>query len=81
MKKMIIYAVFAVIFASLFSLNVSAQDDSIYKNQYNSSGAEELYDNLTDDAKDLIDDLGISPESYDWQKSLTSENVFEYWHQ
>ncbi|MDO4742952.1 MAG: hypothetical protein Q4B04_02815 [bacterium] len=77
MKKMIIYAVFAVIFASLFSLNVSAQDDSIYKNQYNSSGAEELYDNLTDDAKDLIDDLGISPESYDWQKTLTSENVFE----
>lgn len=77
MKKLIIFAAVFLLLASASSLSVTAQEEEIFKEQYQNSGADELYDMLTDDAKSLMDELGASPESYDWQKVLQPKNVFE----
>ena len=58
----------------LFSFNVSAQD--LYTDQYEISGAENLYDDLTDSAKNFFDEYNITPKNPDWVNEITAGNIF-----
>lgn len=60
---------------AVFCINVSAEDT--YRQQYDASGAEELYDMLPDEAERVIDELQIDISSADWVNSLTPESIFK----
>ncbi len=69
MKRNIILIVLIL----LFSLNVSAED--VYSEQYEISGAGELYNELTDSAKDFFRDNDIDPSNPNWVNMITRENI------
>ncbi len=74
MKKKIIVV---LIMLYIFSLPVLAQD-SEYKKQYDISGADELKNSLSDEAKEFFEENGLDISSPDWVNTLTSENVFKH---
>lgn len=62
----------------LFSLNVSAETDDFYKEQYDLSGSDSIGDSLPEETKDFLGKNGISAEDPDFVNSLTAENVFSH---
>ncbi len=63
-----------VILIFLFSFNVSAED--LYSEQYEISGAESLYDELTDSAKGFFKEYDIDPKNPNWVNQITAGNIF-----
>lgn len=75
MKKLF----FSLVFIALLTLNVQAQQldaDEIYRQQYEISGAGELYENLTPEAKSVMDRFGLNPEDPSTVSNLNLDNVF-----
>ena len=70
MKKIIVIFVFAL----MFSVNVRAEET--YKEQYNISGAEEIYDMLPNSSKEFMNNLDIDMENANWVEKLNAESVF-----
>ncbi len=70
MKKLIVFLIFAVI----LSVNVRAENS--YGQQYDISGAEEIYDMLPPSSEQIIEDLDIDISRADWVGKLTFESVF-----
>ena len=70
MKKIIVFLIFAVV----MSLNVSAEDS--YKEQYDKSGAEQIYDLLPPEAEKFTEELEIDLGDVGWTEKLSFENVF-----
>jgi stage III sporulation protein AE len=64
-----------IFFALLFTINVGAENT--YKEQYDASGAEEIYDMLPNSAKDILDGLDIEISDPDWVNQLDYENIFQ----
>lgn len=50
----------------------------IYRQQYDLSGADKLYDNLTPEAKEAMDKLGLTPENPSSISNFNLDNVFLY---
>ena len=71
MKKIVITALFLL----LFSINVSAQDT--YSEQYEISGAEDIYGYLDEGARGFFDRLELDIGDSGWVSGLTAENIFE----
>lgn len=63
-----------VIFLLLFSVTASAE--SLYSDQYELSGARELYGELSDSAKDFFDSTGADPADPNWVNRMTAGNIF-----
>lgn len=64
----------------LFPLSAKAEEintDEIYRQQYEISGADELYDNLPDTVAEKMKDFDISGISTDWLGELTPKNIFK----
>lgn len=78
MKRIIIAA---VVFASLlFCGSVGAEEvdkNSLYSEQYKSSGADSLSDALPEDIANQLSEFDISSTDVSWTESLTPENIFE----
>lgn len=74
MKKIILIV---LLMLCLFSLPVCAGDGD-YKKQYEISGAEELKNSLSDEAKAFFEENGLDISKSDWVNTLTSENVFKH---
>ena len=70
MKK----TIFIILFIILFSFNALAED--FYSEQYESSGAEGLYDLLPQEAERVIENFDIELENPNWVNNLTAEGVF-----
>ncbi|HHW45893.1 MAG TPA: hypothetical protein GXX17_03160 [Clostridiales bacterium] len=70
---------FLILFAIILTLNVQAQAmdvNEIYWQQYALSGAGELYDNLTPEAKGAMDRLGLDPKEPSSISNFNLDNVF-----
>ncbi len=53
-----------------------AEYDDFYYEQYELSGAPELYEKLPEDAREYFDQTGINPQNPEWVNTLSPENVF-----
>ena len=70
-----------VIIMMLFTLPASAQEinkDEFYRNQYKTSGADSLKEQLPEGAKDFLQENNINPENSDWVNELSAKNVFTH---
>ncbi len=67
--------IWVLIFMTVFCITVTAEDP--YKEQYNASRAEEIYEMLPDEAQRILDELNIDISSADWINSLTPESIFK----
>ncbi len=70
MKRIIVFLIIALV------LNLTVSADEVYSEQYDISGADELYDALPEETKDFFDSSGIDLSQQDWVNSLEGENVF-----
>ena len=70
MKKLIVFLIFALI----FTVNVRAEES--YKEQYDISGAEEIYDLLPPSSEEFINNLDINMENANWVEKLSAQSVF-----
>ncbi len=76
MKKAVKILAFTLLFSLIFTICVSAEED-IYKEQFEQSGADEIINYLSDNAKDIIVELDIDPSDSGWVNKLTPESVFK----
>lgn len=78
MKKIFKILLCFLVFLFVFSFVVSAESqDETYKEQYKISGAEDVFDLLSDDAKKTIEQFEIDPSDIDWVSRLDPESVFK----
>lgn len=63
-----------LLFMGIFCINVSAQDP--YKDQYELSGAEDIYEMLDENAREAVDRFDIDISDPDWVGKLTPKNIF-----
>ena len=73
MKKLYITAMVLVLVA-VFSVCASAED--IYKEQYDASGADTLFDLLPEKNRELLQSFGEGSEGEEWIKTVRAENIF-----
>lgn len=62
----------------LFSFPASATSDSVYKEQYEANGIDEINNSLDPSVKRFLEENGIDPSKSDWVSSLTGKNVFSH---
>ncbi len=74
MKRMIKIAAVSVMIIFCFSVNVFAED--VYKEQYDVSGAGELFDLLPEESRDLLESFGEGSQDENWISSVNAENIF-----
>ncbi len=75
MKRIIVF----ILLLLAFSFTVSAQENNdIYKQQYELSGADELNEALPDDVRGFLDENDIDPSDSNWVSSITQKSVFEH---
>lgn len=81
-KKILKFLILLCLIAAGFSITVFAESgetvQDFYAEQYKNSGAEEIYDNLPDSAKEYFDENNIDPSDYNWVNSLNAESVFKH---
>ncbi len=65
---------FIILFMLLFSINTLAKDT--YSEQYEISGFENIYGDLSDDAKKIFERLDIDTSDSGWVNSLSTKNIF-----
>lgn len=75
-KKCRVLLVTAVLFF-LFSFASFAQTDEYYEAQIEKSGANELFDNLTDEQRKLLEKLGVESVDYESFLSVSPHRVFD----
>ena len=75
MKRILILLVAFLFFTAVFLVTASAQENP-YKEGYDASGAQELYDLLGENADRVIEELEIDMQDPDWVNRLDPESVF-----
>lgn len=67
-----------MLFIAVFTGLVSAEGekDSLYKEQYETAGADSLSEALPDDTRRYFEENGIDPADYNWVSVITADNVF-----
>lgn len=74
-KITFLFLLFVIVFSfESFALN----DDSLYDEQINSSGAQDIYDGLDDYIKDGLDELGISSVDFTSLYNLSPKKIFSF---
>lgn len=82
-KKIIVSFILLLFVLCILPTSVSAesQDDidmqEYYQQEYDESGAENLYDNLPDDTKDILDDFGIDNGAVTEDTQLSPSRVYK----
>lgn len=69
-----------LIFIVLLTVSVSAKEDTgnFYAEQYKTSGAEDLNNNLPEETRRYFEENGIDPSDYNWVSGITAGNVFSH---
>ncbi|HAY97797.1 MAG TPA: hypothetical protein DCY23_05915 [Ruminococcaceae bacterium] len=69
-----------MLFIAVFTGLVSAEGekDSLYKEQYETAGADSLSEALPDDTRRYFEENGIDPADYSWVSVITADNVFSH---
>lgn len=69
-----------MLFIAVFTGLVSAEGekDSLYKEQYETAGADSLSEALPDDTRRYFEENGIDPADYRWVSVITADNVFSH---
>lgn len=67
-----------ILFLLVFTLPVSAQENDIYNEQYESIGADDIKYSLPEETRQFLYENGIDPSDYNWTDNLSSENVFAH---
>ncbi|HCD81996.1 MAG TPA: hypothetical protein DEQ65_06555 [Ruminococcaceae bacterium] len=69
-----------MLFIAVFTGLVSAEGekDSLYKEQYETAGADSLSEALPDDTRRYFEENGIDPADYGWVSVITADNVFSH---
>ncbi len=75
MIKKIICVIFTVL---LFSLNISAEETDIYKQQLEQSGALQIENEIPEEVKDYLEENDMDISDYNWVNNLKTENVFSH---
>lgn len=75
MIKKFLTVIFIVL---LLSVPVNAEQNDLYSEQFELSGADELEDVLPDETKEYMQEFGIDASDYNWVNSLTAESVFAH---
>ncbi len=70
--------VFILIFLTLFTITVAAEENNIYKEQLENSGILELEDKLPKNVKEYIDKSEIELSDYGWVNDIKTETVFSH---
>ena len=60
----------------LFVFSAEAKGTEFYYQQYDYSGIHSLEQSLSDEAKELLKDIGISATDPDFTKNITAKNIF-----
>lgn len=69
-----------ILFMFCFALTAYAENEDFFQNQMESSGANDLFDNLSDEQKEMLEELGItglSPESF---LNVSPRKVFDLFY-
>ncbi len=70
MKKLILIIFFGILFT------IPAKAETLYEQQYETSGAGEIWNLLNEETADVMEDLGIDPGDYSWVNKLEPDGVF-----
>lgn len=70
----LLYAVFPLCVAA----EESGSPEEFYAEQYKNSGADEIENNLPEEAREYFEQNGIDPSDYNWVNSLSAEGVFKH---
>lgn len=73
-KRIIIF----LLFIFVFSVNVSAEETDIYKEQLEISGADKLADTLPEDMQEYLNENSIDISDYNWVNNISYQNVFSH---
>ncbi len=65
-----------VIIFSFFVITASAEETDIYKDQFEISGAEKLYDYVPDKTQEYLNEFSVDFSDSNWVNTLTTENAF-----
>ena len=75
--KKLIFFLLTLILIILFSFSSIAISDDYFEEQIESSGANELFDNLNDEQKELLEKLGVSKVDSESFLSISPHKVFD----
>ncbi len=81
MNKRVITYVLTVVLSVLLSFNAFAYSGDIYEKQMESSGAKELFNHLSDEQLEMLEDLGITEPSFDAFLNVSPRKVFDLFYQ
>ena len=78
MKKIFFVLIFFVLLPckSVFSAE-AAYDENVYQEQYDSSGAKELFDELPSEVKKSFDNIGVNGADFNKIMDINPESVIE----
>ncbi len=71
-KKLTLFTLLIIFFA----FPVAAEDNNVYKEQYESIGADDIKYSLPEETRQFFYENNIDPADYNWTENLSSENVF-----
>lgn len=75
MMKRILSIVLLLILLMLSNLSVNAQDT--YKEQFDASGFDSVYDSLPEEAKEYFSSFSVDLSDYNWVDEIKPQSVFE----
>ncbi len=81
MNKRFLTYVSTIVIALLFSLTVCAHSDDIYEKQMESSGVNDLFNRLSDEQSEILEELGITEPSFEAFLSVSPRKVFDLFYQ
>lgn len=71
MKRIIIFSIL------LFCFCLPVKAESVYEEQYSSTDIQSIYNALSNEAKDILDDFDIDLSDSEWYSKITVSSVFE----
>ncbi len=76
MKKVFYFLICVTLLIMFCSFSVYAFDAGFYEQQYESSGAQNLGDELPQNAQEFFDNFEISPKDYSWLEEFDTKSIF-----
>ena len=73
-KKIIVFLIFIL----LFSFTVSAQEKTVYEEQVEISGADQISETLPPEIQNYLEEYSIDISDYNWVNNLNYKNVFSH---
>lgn len=79
--KKILKILMAVFFCCTLSFGVSAVESDCFEQQLEASGADKLWDTLSDEDEDLLEKLGIEKQNFDSVFDVSFRNIADFFYE